>query len=121
MNKRRAQASPANRLTQAIITHLTLDGYNVWRQNNGAVYDAKRQTYRKNPLHKKGVPDIIGFHKKTGVFICVEVKIGKDKLSPEQLVFLKSAGKAGCISIVAKNYDDFVNKYNKKYVRKSCE
>ena len=114
MPRVRKPASATNILTQAIVRHLTLYGYNVWRQNNGGVYDPKTGKFRRNPLHKKGVPDIIGFHRRTGKFICVEVKTGKDSLSPFQVEFLSEAQRAGCISIVAHNYDDFVTKLDGK-------
>ena len=80
-----------------------LNSQNVaaWRQNNGAVYDVKRQIYRKNPFHKKGIPDVIGFHKKTGQFVAVEVKAKGDKLSINQERFLEDLKQAGGIALVA--------------------
>jgi hypothetical protein len=103
-----------NRITTAIVRHLNYAGYKAWRQNNGAVYDPARQLFRKNPNHLLGVPDIIGYCKSTGKFICVEVKKGKDRLSDEQALFLKEASMAGCIAMVAKSYDDFVTKFNRQ-------
>lgn len=103
----------ANSLTEAIIKYLCLNGWKAWRQNNAGVYDQKIKRYRKPPKTAiKGVPDVIGFNKKSGVFIGVEVKIGKDKLSVEQRYFLEELNVSGGIGIVAKSIDDFIEKYN---------
>lgn len=114
MSRVRKPASATNLLTKAILRHLSLFGYNVWRQNNGGVFDPKTGKFRRNPLHKKGVPDVIGYHRKTGRFICVEVKTGKDRLSPYQEQFLQEAAEAGCIAFVAHDYQDFVKKLDGK-------
>lgn len=100
----------ANSITTAIITHLSLDGWVAWRNNNGAIYDPTRKVFRKNPQHKLGIPDVIGFNKTTGQFIAIEVKFGKDKPSPAQVRFIDEATKAGCVAFFAYSYDDFLTK-----------
>jgi hypothetical protein len=70
------------------------------------VYDEAKKCYRKNPQHLKGVPDVIGFHRKTGVFISVEIKAGKDKLSVAQIEFLKTVTRAKGLQFVIRNMDD---------------
>lgn len=62
----------------------------------------------------KGKPDISGYHKKTGIAVYVEVKTGKDKLSPEQIWSLKQARQAGCIAIEARNYEQFVLEFERQ-------
>ena len=101
-----------NQTTQAIINFLNYSAFKVWRNNNVAVYSVKQQSFRKNPSALLGVPDIIGFHKLTGRFICIEIKSGKDKLSEHQKLFLSDAKKSGAISIVAKTFDDFKLQYD---------
>ena len=101
----------ANIVTRAIINYLGHGGYKVWRNNNMGVYDRKTAKYRKNPSQLHGVPDIIGFHRKTGIFIAVEVKIGKDKLSYAQEMFLKEVVDSRGIAIVAHSFDDFFDKF----------
>jgi hypothetical protein len=91
-----------NALTQQAIRVLSLCGFQVWRQNNGGVYDAKIGGYRRNSS-TPGISDIIGFHKKTGRFIAVEIKTGKDKLSPYQERFLNDVVKSGAIGVVLKD------------------
>lgn len=97
----------ANDLTSAIITYLSLHGWMVWRQNNVAVYDKQIGQYRAF-TGMRGLPDIIGFNKKTGVFIAVEVKAGDDQLSPDQINFLHALNKSGGLGIVARSLDDVI-------------
>ena len=97
----------ANALTKHIIYSLQSIGFNVWNQYNGGVYDVKKGIYRKNPLFKKGVPDVIGFHRKTGTFIGVEVKVGRDKKSMHQDLMLNDIIESGAFGFVARDYDQF--------------
>jgi len=94
-----------NKLTQYTIMILRLSGFNVWRQNNAAVYDPTKKVYRRNSS-TPGIPDIIGYKKDTGVFVGVEIKVGRDKLSPAQLKFLMDLQKAGGWYWVVKTYED---------------
>jgi hypothetical protein len=90
--------SPTNALTKAVIQLLQLRGWHAWRQNNGAVYDASFGGYRKGSA-TLGISDVLAFHKATARFGAVEIKIGKDTLTPEQTEFLAdviAAGGFGC-------------------------
>jgi len=66
------------------LSYLTLQGFALWRQNTSGIYDQKTGRYRFNPQGRRGVPNIIGFRKRDGVFIGVEVKAGCDQLRPKQ-------------------------------------
>ena len=94
-----------NKLTQYTIMVLRLSGFNVWRQNNGGVYDPVKKVYRRNSS-TSGIPDIIGYKKDTGVFVGVEIKVGKDKLSNDQQLFSENLQKAGGWYWVVKTYED---------------
>lgn len=94
----------ANALTKQALKVLDLCGFHVWRQNNAAVYDPTKKVFRRNSS-TPGISDIIGFHKKTGQFIAVEIKVGKDKLSPYQERFLADVIKAGGVGKVVKTLD----------------
>jgi hypothetical protein len=109
-NKKVSNNETANSLTNKIINHLSMIGFCVWRQNTIGVFDVKKQVFRKNKNTKKGVSDIIGFHKLTATFIAVEIKIGNDKLSLHQSTFLKDVEKAKGISLVVKSFDDYLEK-----------
>lgn len=91
---RPAGPSPTNRLTQAILSLLAFEGCQAWRQNNGAVYDASFGGYRANSV-TPGISDILGFFLRTGHLVAVEVKVGKDELTPEQTEFLARIRAAG--------------------------
>ncbi len=112
-NGRKKPASRANLTTRAIVDYLNYNGWKAWRQNNGSTYDARLGIWRKNPLHQKGIPDILGFNLSNAVFLGVEVKIGKDKLSEEQRDFISVVQKAKGFAIKAKSFDDFLQKLEK--------
>lgn len=104
--------SKANDVTNAVVKMLNLKGFVAWRQNNGGVYDVKLGSFRKKGKSEmQGVSDIIGYCKKTGKFMAIEVKIGKDTLSVEQRMFLEDVNKAGGIGLVVKSTDDFLAQY----------
>ena len=107
-----AKTTITNLTTEAIVTHLNFHCFKAWKVYNGAVYNVKAQSYQKDLTKLKGVSDIIGFNKLNGLFIAVEVKTGKDELSPEQIEFLSIVKRAGGIAIEAKTYDDFVKQFN---------
>lgn len=99
----------ANSLTESVLKALNYSGkYVAWRNNNGAVYDVKKAVFRKNPIHKLGVPDILAFRKADAVFVGIEVKYGKDKLSQEQTIFLSDLKKSGGIAIECRSIDDIM-------------
>lgn len=100
--------SNANTLTQLTIKALSLKGYKCWRQNNGATYDPTRKVFRAGSS-TKGIPDVIGFHLKTGRFAAAEIKFGKDRLTPEQKQFLKDVEESGGLSLVIRSSDDIEN------------
>lgn len=95
----------ANALTQHALRILDLRGYEAWRQPAHGLYDPTKRVYRANSV-KKGISDILGYHRKTGLIIAVEIKIGKDKLSKEQELFLAGVVRSGGIGVVLRNMDD---------------
>jgi hypothetical protein len=104
----------ANQITTAAIDWLNLNGFKAYRNNNGAVFDPVKQCFRKNKNLLKGVPDICGYQKGTGKALFIEVKAGKDKLSPEQINFLSEAEKGGAICGVireSKEIETIIQKY----------
>lgn len=105
----------ANRATDAIVCFLNYNGWKVWRQNNTGVYDQSKGVWRKPNNGLKGIPDIIGFRKSDATFIGVEIKVGQDRLSPEQIQFLNELKQANGISMVAHSFDDFLTKYETRF------
>lgn len=70
----------------------------VWRNNNLSVPGRKFTGL-------KGVPDIVGFQKMTGVAVYCEVKTKNDKFSEYQKNFMIRAKTAGCICLIAYDGD----------------
>jgi hypothetical protein len=103
-----------NRTTDAIITFLNYNGFCVWRQNNTGIYDESISAWRKSPNSMKGVSDIIGYNRRNGQFVAIEVKTGTDRLSESQKIFLDGVHNAGGFSMVAHSFDDFLTKYEKR-------
>ncbi len=83
----------ASDLTKMMLEYLDNLGYEVWRNNNLAV---KGRSF----IGKKGLPDIIGYHKNYGQFIACEIKAIGDRLSVSQIEFLTHLGMCGGTSIV---------------------
>lgn len=92
----------ANALTKQCLRLFDMKGFYVWRQNNGGVYDPVKKVFRSNSS-TPGISDILGYHRKTGKILAVEIKIGKDKLSPYQEQFLSSVSKSGGYAFVIKS------------------
>jgi hypothetical protein len=101
--------SKANDLTRQILLFLYRNNVYAWRQNTGGVFDPSSGRFRTAP--KKGVSDILGILP-TGRLIAVEVKVGKDKLRPEQEGFLANIAHNNGVAIVAREFDSFCNDYN---------
>lgn len=83
-------------------------GFLTWRNNTAGIYDINRKVFRKNPALKKGVSDILGVIPGSGRLLAIEVKIGSDKLSPEQHLFLNDVRDRNGSAFVAKTYDGFL-------------
>jgi hypothetical protein len=81
-------------ITKAAIIELNLRNVESWRQNNIRVPG-------RNFQGKKGVPDVLGFNRSTGVLCMCEVKNKGDKLSQDQIDLLNLGFKAGCITLIA--------------------
>lgn len=109
--KKAFKDATANELTKTIIFDLYWVREGVgYRINNGAIYDVKRQVYRKG-VQRKGIPDIIGII--NGRFIGIEVKIGRDRQSADQKEIEKEITEAGGVYFIAKSYDDYLEKISR--------
>ena len=86
----------ANKLTANVIEKLTDAGILCWRQNNMPTHDPKMNNgYGGYRAHNgmKGVPDIIAII--DGQFVGLEIKYGKDRMSPDQILFKRRCENAG--------------------------
>ena len=100
--------SEASTLTNKIIQHIYSSGGFAWRASSTGVYDQKAGSYRT--AAKKGVSDVLACFR--GRLIAIEIKIGKDRLSDEQIGFMRNIEHVGGIAFVAGNFDEFVNRWN---------
>lgn len=86
----------AGEITKAIIREAEVLGFDCWRQNNLAVKGRKF-------IGRKGVFDVIGIHKQSGIFFAAETKTKGDRLSEEQKKFLKLINESGGIAVVVRD------------------
>lgn len=84
----------ASEITESALLELSARGCEAWRQNNIAV---RGRTF----TGKKGLPDITGYVKSTGVSVYCETKKIGDSIKPEQVDFLTKAYKSGCVVLIA--------------------
>lgn len=116
----RASRKKTTDFTSAVLLRLNLLGFVAWRNNNipsqvtrikvdadGKEHRTTR--YKSNNVYL-GTLDIIGFRKRDGRHVEIEIKTKakkKDTLSPEQKRQLEKLKSAFCISFVTENLDDF--------------
>ena len=89
------------------LAFLTHHGYTVRRQNTTGIYDDTKARWRVNPQSRRGVPVIIGFRNRDGVFIGVEVKAGRDQLRDDQRTVLNELRTANDLAFVAHDFAQF--------------
>lgn len=105
------KTSSANKLTNEIIDFIYRAGGYAWKQSSVGVFDSKQAIFRASA--KKGVSDILACFK--GQLIAVEIKIGKDRLSPEQEGFLMNVSAAGGSTFIASDFAGFEIWWGKQY------
>jgi len=96
--------SKASTLTQQIISHLSAQGCYAWRSSTTGI-PLSDGSWRSAP--KKGVSDVLAICSPSGRTLAIEVKIGTDKLRPEQIGFLANIEHVGGLSYVASDFDEF--------------
>lgn len=115
----------ANGLTKAICTFINLTGGQAERISSmGRVIDNRKvvtnylgqtgligsQTYIPG-TSTKGTADISAII--NGLSVKIEVKIGRDKMSPAQIQYKANVERAGGVYIIAKTWDGFIEQYIK--------
>ncbi|MEJ7740439.1 MAG: hypothetical protein WKF97_23720 [Chitinophagaceae bacterium] len=116
----------ANGLTRCIIDFLTFKGHyanRILTQGQARFHDIKRfnifsenretvsntVTWTKGTT-RRGSPDLTAII--CGVSVNIEVKIGKDKMSPEQERERSAIQKAGGLNFIAHDMPSFIDFYN---------
>lgn len=97
-------------LVRLCVSYLLVKGHYCWRNNTGATrasYTDKdgrtKQRYWRAGI--RGSSDILGVSK-DGRFIAIECKVGKNKTTPHQELFLQEIKSRGGIALVAYDVDD---------------
>lgn len=98
----------ANGLTQSIVKFLNLKGHFASRTSSAGRYLVASKTWIPSTT-KKGYPDITGII--NGRSIHIEVKYGRDKMSPAQKAVQASIEAAGGFYFVARTFDEFEQWY----------
>jgi hypothetical protein len=95
----------SSRLTDAVCNYLNYAGHWVYRSNNmGRQLPNGRWI---NPKGVRGIPDISGTAK-NGRSLYVEIKIGRDKLTPDQQRFQDEVRKRGGYCLEVRSVDEIV-------------
>jgi hypothetical protein len=96
----------ANGLTKSIVDFLKYIGGNFTRVNvMGTPRKVNGRMIFTPSTTKKGTADIVGVYK--GRYCAIEVKIGLDRQSKDQIQEQKDVEAAGGVYIIAKNFTDF--------------
>lgn len=99
--------SEANRLTNKILGYLySVDVY-AFRINITGIPNSGRGM---RTAAKKGICDLLAIDR--GRFIGIEIKIGEDRLSQEQIGFIKNVEHFGGKCFVAKTFNQFLGEWN---------
>lgn len=101
--------STSNGLTKAITDFITFNGGYCTRINTQGQYNRKLGKFTRSTT-KKGTADIHAIL--NGAHLSIEVKIGKDKLSPHQIKTAAEVKNAGGVYFVAKDFDCFYEWFN---------
>ena len=95
-------------LTNQVINHIYSVGGYAWRAASVGVFDTKKMHFRATA--KKGVSDVLACYK--GRLFAIEIKIGSDRLSDEQIGFMSNIEHAGGVAMAITDFDDFMVKFS---------
>ena len=95
----------ANGLTKCITAWLSLHGHFAGRVNTQGTYSQKLGKYIKSGS-RKGMADVTAVV--NGRHVSIEVKIGRDKIRPDQLKVKQEIEEAGGAYIIASSFDIFL-------------
>ena len=102
--KAKPKAETANGLTKKIVLHIRANGGFATRLQSTGLYraDLKRYVESQQVGGMGDVVAVINSH-----FVSVEVKIGRDKLSEQQIRTIAALEQAGASCFVAHSFDEF--------------
>jgi hypothetical protein len=105
-------------VVRACLDYLRLRGVFAFRVNNTGIWDSARKAFRSF-RGLRGVSDILGVLPRTldvggrcvtvGVFLAVEVKSARGRLTPEQAAFADAVRRAGGVSLVVHSLKELMD------------
>jgi hypothetical protein len=93
-------------LIAVILEYLKLHHIPAWRNNTGAFVGEHKGKHRFHRYGFKGSSDILGIIPPNGRLLAIEVKIGKNKLTLDQLQFWQMIRDNGGLAFVAYKLED---------------
>jgi len=103
-------------LVKACLEYLDAIGVYAWRNNSGALPVGKRFLR----FGKVGSSDILGVWPKTGTFLAIECKVGKNVLTMEQLAFQERVNAEGGFAFAVWSLDDLEDALNPRAAEKGA-
>src|SRR3990167_9865354 len=97
--------SEANELTNKILDFLYRQKCYGWRSSSTVLFDPKLGKFRMSS--KVGVSDVLAILPPAGKLLAIEIKIGTDRLRPEQIGFFRNVENVGGLTFVAKDFESF--------------
>jgi len=109
-------------LHNSVVEYLEYNPSILWTSTLGGVYLGKGN-YKQKALvkkhYKKGVPDILIFEPNLKHHaLMVELKVGKNKPTKEQKLWIKKLEDRGYKAVVCYSLEEFINIFN-KYIKLS--
>jgi len=96
-------------LKKTTIEWLNYNGFFAFPTNTGVFFlkgaGGKTRMFKSGI---KGCADILAY--KNGMSYAIELKVGKNKPTPEQIEFLREVNRHGCIGFVAWSLDEVIHR-----------
>lgn len=113
--KRKHYKKEEQGILKACLEFLQLKGCLVYRNNSGIVFvENGNGSKRAIRMGMPGAPDIIGCAP-GGIFLAIECKTKTGKVSQQQKEFLQKVHSFGGFSIIVRDVEDLVEKFNERF------
>ena len=106
--KTRHSEATANGLTKSVLTWLQLNGHYCSRIQSQGQWNQKLGRFTKSTV-RKGIGDVMAVI--DGKTVMIEIKVGRDKLSPAQIKTQSDVERSGGIYWQIRTFDQFMTFY----------
>ncbi|MBD2752026.1 VRR-NUC domain-containing protein [Spirosoma validum] len=111
--KKGPKTESANALTRRIITHIRNRGHFATRLSSTGTFREDLKKFVPSQ-QRTGLPDILAVVESRACF--VEVKVGRDTLSPDQKKAIAELESAGAAVFVAHDFDSFADWFTAQFL-----